>query len=420
MRTHRSAARPGSSGRTSSPSARSVAIVDAEGTLPESENDAWMPAAASLAAVRGTSCAGMRTISPTSGRSVLTCSSGCTCRILLATAVTSSVDIIQVPAPSSRNSCEATAAACSRQRGMGRTRRGAPRTTSAACGCGAGRDPARRLVREAHQVKRSHRARIHARVAHGQPIGDDRGAGRHRLQACHTAGRVDQHVGGSQQLGHLVGEPVDVHLRHVVEGPAQLVRELIVAGRQADDARHLGHRHELPYRAADITHPPAAAGHDDHAAVLGEPQRAPCGKRTARLQELRCDQRPHEPHAALSGDALHGGQRLAVGDDVHVDPGLGPEEEPRQVGDGGNRGAPHGTSAPQAREHDRNGRVGGHDDVGVVFGDAASERARAEQAQQPAREHAHRHDVVQQPVDDRVAPGHESELDAIAVLHHRA
>ena len=67
MPTQRSTADPGTSGRTSSPSARSVATVDADGTMPWSEKEAWMPAAASLAAVPDTYFSGMRTISPTSG-----------------------------------------------------------------------------------------------------------------------------------------------------------------------------------------------------------------------------------------------------------------------------------------------------------------------------------------------------------------
>ena len=55
-----------------------------------------------------------------------------------------------------------------------------------------------------------------------------------------------------------------------------------------------------------------------------------------------------------------------------------------------------------------------------MLGDPARERPRAEPAQKRAREHAHREDVVEQPVDDRVAPGHELELDAVAVLHDGA
>ena len=75
---------------------------------------------------------GTRTITPTSGAEVFTWASGFTRRIIVATAVTSSVDITQVPTPRSRTSWVANATARSRQRGIAFTRQGACRTTSAA------------------------------------------------------------------------------------------------------------------------------------------------------------------------------------------------------------------------------------------------------------------------------------------------
>ncbi len=50
----------------------------------------------------------------------------------------------------------------------------------------------------------------------------------------------------------------------------------------------------------------------------------------------------------------------------------------------------------------------------------ARQRARAEQAQQPAHEHAHGRDLLEQPVDDRVGPREEAQLHAVAVLDDRA
>ena len=104
---------------------------------------------------------------------------------------------------------------------------------------------------------------------------------------------------------------------------------------------------------------------------------------------------------------------------MHVDPRLRPEEQAGQVGDRGHRRALHLAGAAQAREHDRHGRIGRHDDVGVVFGDRACERPRAEQAQQPRGQRAYRRDVVEQAVDDRVGPRDEAQLHAVAVLDDR-
>ena len=75
--------------------------------------------------------------------------------------------------------------------------------------------------------------------------------------------------------------------------------------------------------------------------------------------------------------------------------------------------------APQPRQHDRDRRVGRDDHVGVVLGDRARQRTRAEQAQQPPRERANGQHVLEQPVDDRVGPREEAQLHAVAVLDHR-
>ena len=175
---------------------------------------------------------------------------------------------------------------------------------------------------------------------------------------------------------------------------------------------------ELAHGALDVPHPPAAAGDDHHAALLGQAERAPSLQRTARPEEIGRDQRAHEAHAALPGDPLDRRHRLAVHHQVHVDPGLRPEEQARQVGDRRHRGAVDHFGAPQPREHDRDRRVGGDDHVGVVFGDAPRQRARAQQPQQPARKPANRRDVLEQPVDERVRPRHQAQLHAIAVLDH--
>ena len=173
---------------------------------------------------------------------------------------------------------------------------------------------------------------------------------------------------------------------------------------------------ELAHGALDVADTPAAARDDHHAALLGQPERAPGLQRTAGLQELGGDQRRHQTRGALARDPLDGGHRLAVHDEVHVDPGLRPEEEARQVGDRGDGGTAHRAGAAQPREHHGDGGVGGDDHVGVVLGDAARQRAGAEQAQLPARQPAHGGHVLEQPVDQRVAPGQEAQLHAVAVL----
>ena len=73
-----------------------------------------------------------------------------------------------------------------------------------------------------------------------------------------------------------------------------------------------------------------------------------------------------------------------------VDARLRPEEQARQIGDRGDRRAAHRSGAAQSREHDGDGGVGRDDHVGIVLGDGAPERARPEQAQQPAGDHAER------------------------------
>ncbi len=78
---------------------------------------------------------------PTSGWLVLTCWSWWTRSRAPAQAVTSSVDSIQVPAPSRITSCTASAEIRIRQSGIGRTRRGVSSTSSTAEGWGSALAP---------------------------------------------------------------------------------------------------------------------------------------------------------------------------------------------------------------------------------------------------------------------------------------
>ena len=151
--------------------------------------------------------------------------------------------------------------------GDGATRRGAFTTTSTAWGCSSddrrasggadsveGRILEARLyvfaqlagvVGEAQQIEVGHRAGVQAGVPDGQAVGDDRRAGRLRLQAGDPAGGVHERVGGRQQLGHLVGEPVDVDARLAREGGGEPLVQLLIAPGEADDAGDLADAAEL-------------------------------------------------------------------------------------------------------------------------------------------------------------------------------
>ena len=276
-----------------------------------------------------------------------------------------------------------------------------------------------RVVGQPQQVQIGHRARVQPRVTHGQPVGDHRRARGLRLQAGDPAGGVHEHVGGRQQSRHLVGEPVHVHGRLTGELVAQLLAQLLVASRQAHDRAHLGHVHQLAYGTRQIAHPPAAAGDDHHPALSGQTQRAASLHRTAWPGELIGDQRAHQLRTAHSGDPLDRAHRLPVHHQMHVDARLRPEEQARQIGDRRHRGTSDRVGAAQARKHDGHGRVRRDDHVRIVLGDAARQRARAEQAQQPPRHPANRRHTLQQPVNNRVRPRHEPQLHPISVLDDR-
>lgn len=91
-----------------------------------------MPLPARSAASGVISAAGACTITPTARWLVRTWVSGSACRITLASALTSSVDMIQVPRPSTIANCTETVASATCQTGRGSTRLGGSSTMSAA------------------------------------------------------------------------------------------------------------------------------------------------------------------------------------------------------------------------------------------------------------------------------------------------
>ena len=256
-----------------------------------------MPCAASSLATSVTSRAGVRTIRLTSGWSVETRASWFTCRIAAAHALTSSVDIVHMPTLSSTTNCVQKAMKLQppewdRAHAPGNLQHDIRGVRVLARRSGRG-TPRRRLGRidgearlhvlaqldgvvgEAQQLQVGHRTRVQAGVADGQPVRDDGGAGGLRLQAGDSAGGVHERIGGREQLGHGVGEPVHVHAGLPREGGPEALVQLLVAAGEADDARDRGYPAELAHGALDVAHPPASAGDDHHAARLGEPERAP-------------------------------------------------------------------------------------------------------------------------------------------------
>ena len=152
----------------------------------------------------------------------------------------------------------------------------------------------------------------------------------------------------------------------------------------------------------------------------GRPRARRASVGAAGFEELRRDQRPHQLHAAGARNPLDRLKRLAVHHEVHVDPRLRPEEQAGQVGDGCDGHAVDFAPRAQTGEDHRDGRVGRDDHVRVVFGDRPGQRARAEHAEQPPRQQPEGQDVLEHPVDERVCPGEEAELDAVAILDDRA
>ena len=279
-----------------------------------------------------------------------------------ASAVTSSVDIIHAPAPSSstqlRRQRDACAAASAGSGARGAARRS---TTSTAAGSRRGRAIARRpsaarrhrgearphvlaqlvgVVGQPQQVERGHRAGVQARVPDRQPVGDDRRARRPRLQAGHAAGRVHEHVGGREQLGHLVGEAVHVHARLVGEGlRAASARAARCArpGRRCSSPRGRAMNSRTAPSMSPTPQPPPETTTMRPSSGRPSARRACSGQRGCR-NSAEISGRT-EPHAAAPGDPLDRAHRLAVHHQVHVDPRLRPEEQAGQVGDRGDRRA---------------------------------------------------------------------------------
>ena len=187
---------------------------------------------------------------------------------------------------------------------------------------------------------------------------------------------------------------------------------------------HLGHAHELarPRRATsptpqpppETTHhaPRPRAGRAARARLRSGSAAAGTPRRSAGARAARC---PRPAIRSTEGiDSPYMTRCMSI-------PGCAQKNRPVRSVIVATVGQLTSPRAAQPREHDGDRRVGRDDDVGVVLGDRARERARAERAQQrAARAQRIGQHVLEQPVDDRVAPGDEAQLHAVAVLDDRA
>ena len=179
---------------------------------------------------------------------------------------------------------------------------------------------------------RGHHLRVQLGVPDRQPVGDDRAAARHRLQARHASGRVHEYVGGAQQIRHLVGEAQHPHPLAGREATAEALLLGVVAPGEADDGRVLD-RVQLGDGALEVADAPAASRDDHDAAVRGQPERGAGSAALAWRQELRGDQRRDDLGAAVARDPLDVANGLLVHHEVSVDAALSPEEQTGHVRD---------------------------------------------------------------------------------------
>jgi hypothetical protein len=125
-------AETGICGTICSPSARIWLTVAALGVLPSSAKETCIPRLESSPAIAVMSATGARTMIPAACRLVWTRVSGSALRIMLASALTSSVDMIHVPTPKSISNCTESVTIATLQTGRGNTRRGGSSTMSTA------------------------------------------------------------------------------------------------------------------------------------------------------------------------------------------------------------------------------------------------------------------------------------------------
>ena len=107
-----------------------------------------------------------------------------------------------------------------------------------------------------------------------------------------------------------------------------------------------------------------------------------------------------------------------MGDEVQIDPRVGPELQPREVGDRRVAGDVQPALAPHLAEHGGHARVGGDDQVGVVGTDQPHQAALAERRQQLARQPPGRREVHEQHVLEVEQPRQPLEHEGRVLAQH--
>ena len=245
-------------------------------------------------------------------------------------------------------------------------------------------------------------------------IGDDRAAADEGFEAGHAAGRVHNRVGGREQLAHLGGEAENANPRRVCERQGQPPPQALVSRRQADDRRRRQPQ-ARPDRAFEVADAPAAAGDDDERPIERQAQPATRPLRRAGREEGGRDQRPHPTCAARAGHPLDRRQARLVHHQMKVDPRVGPELEPGEIGRRRTGRHPQAAAAPQRAEHAGCRRKGGDDDVRPAAIDESEQRACTEERQPGPPEPAQDTKASKEAVEKAEDPGGEAKLAAVGI-----
>ena len=119
----------------------------------------------------------------------------------------------------------------------------------------------RRRARVDEQSEPRHLPCEERAVAGWRAVGDDPAPANHRLEARHSAGGVDEHVGRGEELAHLVGESEHRHAWLVGERQLEPLAVVLVAAGEADHDR-ARESERLADGAIEIADSPAASRHE--------------------------------------------------------------------------------------------------------------------------------------------------------------
>ena len=225
---------------------------------------------------------------------------------------------------------------------------------------------------------------------------------------------LDEDVSRGEQLAHPLRESEHRHAwlggERVLETPTRVH----VAPGEADHGRV--HVLQRPAGCAlEIAHTPAAARHEHHAAVGRQAERVQGFGAVVRNEELGADRRCHGFGAPTARNPLDRRDERGVHDDVEVDPAIGPQLEPGEVGDRRADGAAHLAAQAEAAEDHRRHRPRRDDDVRVCGPRDAQDRTRSRQRQQPPCDRPQGATAPQASEEEREEPWGPAELPAVGV-----